>query len=55
MSKEIPHLPRYAITGDAWDTLNHEIMRALRATVTLLDAMRKHLSEHRDDPVGEIG
>lgn len=27
----------------------------IRATVTLLDAMRKHLSEHRDDPVGDIG
>ena len=27
----------------------------IRATVTLLDAMRKHLSEHRDDPVGSIG
>ncbi len=27
----------------------------LRATVTLLDSMRKHLVEHRDDPVGDIG
>lgn len=26
----------------------------IRATVTLLDAMRKHMSEHRDDPVGQI-
>jgi 2-keto-3-deoxy-L-rhamnonate aldolase RhmA len=26
----------------------------VRATVTLLDAMRRHLSEHRDDPVGRI-
>ena len=26
----------------------------VRATVTLLDAMRKHLAEHRDDPVGRI-
>jgi 2-keto-3-deoxy-L-rhamnonate aldolase RhmA len=26
----------------------------VRATVTLLDGMRKHLAEHRDDPVGQI-
>ncbi len=26
----------------------------VRATVTLLDAMRKHLADHRDDPVGQI-
>jgi 4-hydroxy-2-oxoheptanedioate aldolase len=26
----------------------------VRATVTLLDGMRKHLAEHRDDPVGKI-
>ena len=26
----------------------------LRATVSLIDVMRKHLSEHRDDPVGQI-
>lgn len=28
--EHIPHLPRYAVTGDAWDTLDHEIVRALR-------------------------
>lgn len=27
---DIPHLPRYAVTGDAWDTLQHEITRMLR-------------------------
>lgn len=26
----------------------------VRATVTLLDAMQQHMSEHRDDPVGQI-
>ena len=26
----------------------------VRATTTLLDAMRKHLADHRDDPVGRI-
>lgn len=29
-------------------------MTTLRATVTLLDAMRKYMSDHRDDPVGQI-
>lgn len=27
----IQHLPRYAITGDAWDTLQHEITRLCRS------------------------
>ena len=27
----IPHLPRYAVTGDAWDVLNHEIARICRS------------------------
>ena len=27
---DIPHLPRYAVTGDAWDTLQHEITRLCR-------------------------
>lgn len=58
---DIPHLPRYAVTGDAWDTLEHEITRVCRSPETaarlnpledaaVLEYQRRRLTERRRRP-----
>lgn len=57
MPDKIPHLPSHVVTGDAWDTLQHEITRLCRPSAVAarinpledaatLEYQRSRIAEH---------